>query len=69
MNDGGDKQCQTKKTADAADATQQSVDATVATMVKQSRKTMCLNDDQYCSVCECDPCDCGWGHYYPDKER
>ena len=63
------KPCQTKKNVPAADATQQSVDANVAAIAKQSRKTMCLNDDQYCSACECDPCDCGWGHHYPDKER
>jgi hypothetical protein len=22
-----------------------------------------LNNSEYCEVCECDPCDCGWGNY------
>jgi hypothetical protein len=24
--------------------------------------------NNYCPVCECDPCDCGWGNYCEDEE-
>lgn len=22
-----------------------------------------VEENSYCSACECDPCDCGWGNY------
>ncbi len=48
--------CQIKKDAHVADVSQQPVSATAATMDKESK----------CPVCECDPCDCGWGSYLAD---
>lgn len=59
--------CQTKKNVPAADAIQHSVNATVATMAEKSKKvTGQKNKDERCCVCDCDPCDCGWGSYVAD---
>tara|TARA_Y100000114_G_C11762214_1_gene330455 strand:+ start:2385 stop:2585 length:201 start_codon:yes stop_codon:yes gene_type:complete len=59
--------CQTKKDAHVADATQSSVDATVAAMIEKSKKVTGQEPkNERCCVCECDPCDCGWGSYLAD---
>ena len=73
MTKTGDKKCKTNYNVTAADAIQQSVNATVAhmqqqtmTLMMQTGSTSCgETDSEACGACECDPCDCGWGSYYP----
>ena len=31
-------------------------------MVSLTLKGRCLQDPAFCSGCECNPCDCGWGN-------
>ena len=58
MNNKGEKKCQIKKDVPVADATQQHANVIVA-----------ITDENYCPVCECDPCDCGWGSYIATDKR
>tara|TARA_A100001391_G_C4962970_1_gene250448 strand:- start:192 stop:368 length:177 start_codon:yes stop_codon:yes gene_type:complete len=51
--------CQIKKHVNVADATPHNVNATVADM----------DSEEPCPVCQCDPCDCGWGAYIAHKKR
>jgi len=69
----GDQKCNINDNVTAVDANQHSVDATAALMREQSMNLMMPTgstscgetDSEACSACECDPCDCGWGSYYP----
>ena len=50
------KSCQIKNNVAVAHATQHNASVSVVA-------------DNHCPVCECDPCDCGWGSYTSFEER